>query len=40
MALKRMDNVGDTLARLGRHGAQVVDEVVEYENLGLAEKLG
>jgi len=28
-----VDDLDDTLARLGKHGAQVVDEVVEYENV-------
>jgi catechol 2,3-dioxygenase-like lactoylglutathione lyase family enzyme len=27
-----VDDLDDTLARLGKHGAEVVDEVVEYEN--------
>ena len=40
MAVKRMDNVGivvedidDTLTRLSKLGATVVDEVVNYENI-------
>jgi catechol 2,3-dioxygenase-like lactoylglutathione lyase family enzyme len=28
-----VDDLDDTIARLGEHGAQVVDEVVEYENV-------
>ena len=28
-----VDDLDDTLARLGKHGAEVVDEVVEYENV-------
>jgi catechol 2,3-dioxygenase-like lactoylglutathione lyase family enzyme len=28
-----VDDLDDTLARLGRHGAQVVDEVVRYEDV-------
>jgi catechol 2,3-dioxygenase-like lactoylglutathione lyase family enzyme len=28
-----VDNLDDTLARLGKHGAKVVDEVVQYENM-------
>ena len=28
-----VDNLDDTLARLGRHGAQLVDEVVQYEDV-------
>src|SRR6185436_8949823 len=28
-----VDDLDDTLARLRRHGAQVVDEVVRYENM-------
>ena len=28
-----VDDLDDTLARLGEHGAQVVDEVVEYEDV-------
>jgi hypothetical protein len=28
-----VDDLDDTLARLGRHGAQLVDEVVEYEGV-------
>jgi catechol 2,3-dioxygenase-like lactoylglutathione lyase family enzyme len=28
-----VDDLDDTLDRLGRHGAQLVDEVVQYENM-------
>ena len=28
-----VDDLDDTLARLGKHGAQVVDEVVQYEDV-------
>src|SRR5947209_16139192 len=28
-----VDDIADTLARLGKHGAQLVDEVVQYENV-------
>jgi catechol 2,3-dioxygenase-like lactoylglutathione lyase family enzyme len=28
-----VDDLDSTLARLGKHGAEVVDEVVEYENV-------
>ena len=28
-----VEDLDETLARLGKHGAQVVDEVVEYENV-------
>jgi predicted enzyme related to lactoylglutathione lyase len=28
-----VDDLDDTLARLEKHGAQVVDEVVDYENV-------
>ncbi len=28
-----VDNLDDTLARLGKHGAQVVDEAVQYEDV-------
>jgi len=28
-----VEDLDDTLARLGKHGAQVVDEVVEFENV-------
>jgi catechol 2,3-dioxygenase-like lactoylglutathione lyase family enzyme len=28
-----VDDLDDTLARLGRHGAQLVDEVVQYEDV-------
>jgi predicted enzyme related to lactoylglutathione lyase len=28
-----VDDLDDTLARLSKHGAQLVDEVVEYEDL-------
>ena len=28
-----VEDLDDTLARLGKHGAQVVDEVVDYENV-------
>jgi catechol 2,3-dioxygenase-like lactoylglutathione lyase family enzyme len=28
-----VDDLDDTLARLGKHGAQLVDEVVEYEDV-------
>ena len=28
-----VDDLDDTLARLGRHGAQLVDEIVQYEDL-------
>jgi catechol 2,3-dioxygenase-like lactoylglutathione lyase family enzyme len=28
-----VDDLDDTLARLGRHGAQIVDEVVQYEDM-------
>jgi len=31
-AMFTVSDIDDTLARLGRHGAQVVDEVVQYEN--------
>ena len=28
-----VDDLDETLARLQKHGAQVVDEVVQYENI-------
>jgi predicted enzyme related to lactoylglutathione lyase len=31
MALKRMDNIDETLERLRKRGAQLVGEVVQYQ---------